>query len=79
MKLKWIMIDFAGTSPSGKTNIYSVGNQETGHRIGDIRWHGPWRKYAFFPAPGCLFEEDCLRDIAQFLEDATHDHRSAKA
>lgn len=77
--MKWIEIVLACKSPSGKTNIWSVGNTDNGSRLGEVRWHGPWRKYSFFPAPGCIFEEDCLRDIATFVETATKEHRSDRS
>lgn len=63
---KWIYIDFLCKSKSGKTNIYQVMNK--GLHLGDIKWWSPWRKYAFFPEEGTLFEQDCLRDIAEFIE-----------
>ena len=43
--------------------------------LGEIKWFGRWRKYAFFPDYMCVFEEECLRDISVFLEQATREHR----
>ena len=65
---KWIYIDFLTKSKSGKTNIYQVINN--GIHLGDIKWYAPWRKYAFFPQEKTLYEQDCLKDIAKFLEEA---------
>lgn len=65
---KWIYINFLSKSKSGKTNIYQV-MADTGYYLGDIKWKASWRKYAFFPESDTLYEQDCLRDIAKFLEE----------
>ena len=39
--------------------------------LGKVMWDFCWRQYVFKPEDGTKFEEDCLRDIAQFLELAT--------
>ena len=65
---KWIYIDLLTKSKSGKTNIYQV--ISNGIHLGDIKWYAPWRKYAFFPQEKTLYEQDCLKDIAKFLEEA---------
>ncbi len=46
--------------------------------LGSIHWITHWRKYVFAPAPGCVFEEDCLRDIAQFIEERTNVYKIAR-
>jgi hypothetical protein len=63
-----------------KTNIYEVlekGGGLTSH-LGEIRWFGRWRKYCFFPVDGTLYEERCLRDISQFIEEETKARRTKK-
>lgn len=78
--MKWIGVSYVGASASGKTLIWSVYSMSDGREIGQVRWFGRWRKYAFFPGDATVFEEDCLRDIAQFIEEATTTQReSAKA
>jgi hypothetical protein len=60
---------FKGHSASGKTRVYEVDTKdEIRVCLGEVRWYAPWRKYAFFPDPDTLYEQDCLRDIAEFLE-----------
>lgn len=67
---KWLEIRSNGQSTSGKTFVFGVYTKPAGEFLGVIRWYGAWRKYAFFPETQTLYEQDCLRDIAQFLEDA---------
>ena len=85
---KWLEFSEPTPSKSGKTmiwSLYSSGYKEDGDEehyydfwLGDVKWRGPWRKYAFFPDRDTLFEEECLRAIAQFCEDKTREHREAK-
>lgn len=43
--------------------------------LGAIGWHSPWRRYVFYPQASTLFEVDCLREIADFLEKQTAEQR----
>lgn len=80
-KAKWVRFDLVGQK--AKTKVWDV--VATAHEaagimpsLGVIQWHSYWRKYAFFPC-NSLFESQCLRDIADFLDDAMKEHRSKKA
>lgn len=76
--MKWITVSWSGRSPSGKTSVWIVRSSEGGDLLGEIRWFARWRKYAFFPALHTVFEQDCLRDIAKFIEDETMAHRNRR-
>lgn len=54
-------------SDSGKTQIWSV-LDSSGMLLGQIKWFGQWRKYAFYPLGFTVYEQDCLRTIADFCE-----------
>ena len=84
---KWLEFSEPTPSKSGLTNIWAVyssgykddeGELDKDCWLGEIKWRGPWRKYAFFPERDTLYEADCLRDIAQFCEDRTKEHKEAK-
>ena len=60
----------------GKTLQWAVISKAGGIELGRIKWYTPWWQYAFFPIRGTLYEEDCLRDIAGFLEAHTTFHKS---
>jgi hypothetical protein len=64
-----------GSSETGKTSIWLV-TDAGGGSIGRVKWFGRWRKYSFFPAPDCVFEQVCLREIAEFIENRTTEHRT---
>lgn len=63
------------TSKTGKTHFWQVANGAI--VLGCVKWFARWRKYAFFPAPETVFEQVCLRDIAQFCEDRTREQRTS--
>lgn len=64
---EYINISWAGTSTSGKTNIYSVQGNRNGLILGYIKWWGRCRQYCFFPEPTTLYNKGCMRDIADFM------------
>ena len=64
---KWIY--FQLVKDSGKTKTYAVFAKEGNAALGTVKWYSSWRKYAFFPEGGSLFEKDCLNDIASFLDE----------
>ena len=71
-----------GSKGTRKTNIYEVlPKGEPGSfrlMLGQIRWFGRWRKYCFFPSTDTVYEETCMRDISQFIEEETKAHRAKK-
>ncbi len=54
----------------GRTRVWMVVSKHDspGVSIGEVRWHGAWRQYAFFPKGETVFNPECLRDIAVFIE-----------
>lgn len=71
---KYIRFYLSEDQPNKKTHVWEV-TAKAGGFLGQVRWFGRWRKYSFFPAPDCVFEETCLGDIAEFLKWATHSHK----
>lgn len=62
----------------GNTKLWHVVPKEGVGYLGEVRWYGPWRQYAFYPNIQTVYERQCLRDIANFCEERTIDHRRAK-
>lgn len=67
MEFKWINI--SETFDTGKTKVFYVAAKNSTGFLGQIKWYGPWRKYAFFPEPNTIFETDCLTDITNFIKN----------
>jgi hypothetical protein len=61
-----------------KTNIYEVLTKDN-YLLGRIEWYSRWRKYCFYPSDGTLYEETCMREISQFIEEETLAQRKAAA
>jgi hypothetical protein len=67
---KWII--FSLKEDTGKTKKYFVFTKDefpsVSLKLGEIKWFGRWRQYAFFPEPETVFEHQCLKDIVAFME-----------
>lgn len=66
MRYKWI--EFREQTQTGKTRIFKCFNVEFNCELGTVKWYSAWRKYAFFPLENIVFETQCLKDIAGFLD-----------
>ena len=71
-------ITFEPRAPRPKTKVWAVLSKDGGLQIGLVSWYGPWRKYCFFPTECTVFEQVCLRQIAQFCETETKVHRETR-
>ncbi|MBL7942475.1 MAG: hypothetical protein JNM00_06900 [Flavobacteriales bacterium] len=55
--------------PSGRlTDIYFVMTRDEHHKIGEIKWYGAFRQYAFFPEGNTVYEKQCLGDLSKALQ-----------
>ena len=79
---RWIKFEHVPHhNPKAKTRIWRVRNKGNKSILGEVKWYGPWRKYAFFANPVVtlnVFEETCLRDIAEYVENATRNHKHGR-
>ena len=64
---KWI--NFVLAKQGEKTNVWQVKTKDNFDILGEIKWFSRWRRYAFFPYSVTIYEQDCLRDIANFIEE----------
>ena len=69
-----------GLSDTGKTKVWAVKNISgpIEYIIGEVKWNGPFRKYAYFPLKDTVYDWFCLAEISQFLVVQTEDHKSRK-
>ena len=47
-----------------------------GGPLGMIGWYAAWRRYCFQPIEECVFDPECLRDIAAFMEERTKEQKA---
>lgn len=70
---KWIRFEIYQQKP--KTTVWNVIANEGNIELGRIGYYPSWRKYVFIPKANTIFEQDCLRDIADFTEEQTKQQR----
>ena len=68
-------ITFIPDAPKPKTKVWRVVSKYETGQLGWIGWYAPWRKYSFYPEAGTLYEQVCLREIADFCERKTKEHK----
>lgn len=61
-------------STSGKTKIWTI-TDRLFIPLGQVRWFGRWRCYAFFPETGTVFNASCMRELVMFCEATTKEQR----
>jgi hypothetical protein len=62
-----------------KTKVFLVYNKENFETpIGEIKWYGAWRKYSFFPQPNTVYENTCMQDIINFINQLMDEWKAAR-
>jgi len=51
-----------------KTSVWLILTQKLFDKLGVVKWHAPWRQYAFHIGP-LVFSRGCLRDLADFIDN----------
>lgn len=74
---KWIT--FADVPAPGVTKRWEVRTKQGNVVIARIGWSTAWRRYVLQPGYPTEWEQDCLHDVAAFLETATREHKAARA
>lgn len=69
----WIFFGYRGKSKTKKTSIWRVLDRDS-VVLGEIRWYAQWRRYALFPEPGTVWEQNCLETAANFCRVQTTKH-----
>lgn len=65
LQARWIkMIELPRLAKTRRVLVETADGQS----LGTISWYPPWRKYTFCPPGQTVFEQDCLRAIADFLD-----------
>jgi len=67
MRTKYKYIEFVPTVLDGHWNCLNRRGKET---LGSVSFYQQWKQYIFEPEElnCCVFSSDCLRDIAEFLD-----------
>jgi hypothetical protein len=68
---QWIRIKEQEVKDKRVTKVFNVYAKDGDVLLGVIRWHGPWRKYCYFPEPKTVYEWVCMTDIGSFCKEET--------
>jgi hypothetical protein len=69
MKMESKYLEFLKVATLPGTDVYDVLSKSRGDKLGQIRWYGAWRQYAFFPCGETIWNKACLVDLRRFLEE----------
>lgn len=50
-----------------KTSVWKITNLDMAFILGYIKWHGPWRKYCFFPEGQTIWDNKCMQEVQDFV------------
>jgi hypothetical protein len=76
--LSWIAFNEDEAAARGRKTLVWTVTAIGGGTLGVVKFYSQWRKYAFYPNPNTLFEEECLRDIATFVATQTEAWRAKR-
>jgi hypothetical protein len=65
--------------PKRVTMTWAVVSQSSSVKLGEIRWHSPWRQYVFFPSSETLFNIECMVTICDRIQTLMRWRRNVKA
>lgn len=68
-------LNFTQIGNTDKTKIIGVGNN-SGVKLGMIKWVGSWRKYCFMPFENLQFDTTCLSDIVEFINELMNERKN---
>jgi hypothetical protein len=49
--------------------VFRIYNNKGGEQLGILSWYKPWRQYVFSSQAECVFNNSCLRDVLDFMEN----------
>lgn len=49
--------------------VYRIFENSSGDQLGIISWYKPWKEYVFSSKDFCVFNNGCLKDILDFINN----------
>ncbi len=68
---KFIKIGQVDDEVFNKRPVYTIFNKKSGEEIGHLTWYAAWRQYVFSSWEGIVFNNGCLKDILDFMDNHT--------
>ena len=68
-KYKFITIEQVNGELFEKKPVYRIFNNKGKSQLGILSFYKPWKQYVFSSREECVFNNSCLRDVIDFLEN----------
>lgn len=68
-KYRFITIRQDSGEVFAKKPVYRIFNNRSNSQLGIISYYSPWKEYVFSSQPECVFNNSCLRDVLDFIEN----------
>ena len=68
-KYKYITIKQVKGELFEKKPVYRIFNNRSNGQIGILSFYKPWKEYVFSSQPECVFNNGCLKDVLDFIEN----------
>ena len=68
MKTEYQYLRFELIETKPKTTVWGCLNKKSGTKLGEVKWYGPWRQYCYFPLLQAVYNNGCLADIQDFID-----------
>lgn len=68
-KYKYIHIKQVDGEMFADNPVYRIFNNRSKGQIGILSYYKPWKEYVFSSIENCVFNNTCLRDVLDFMEN----------
>lgn len=68
-KYKYITIEQKEGEMFEKHPVYRIFNNRNKGQIGILSFYKPWKQYVFSSKTDCVFNNACLKDVLDFMEN----------
>ena len=68
-KYRFVTIKNEGDELFGGKLVYRIRNNRSKDQLGLISYYKPWKEYVFSSREECVFNNSCLRDVLDFIEN----------
>lgn len=68
-KYKYITIQQEDNEMFADHPVYRIINNRAKNQLGILSYYKPWKEYVFSSQPECVFNNSCLRDVLDFIEN----------
>lgn len=72
-KYKFITIEQWDGELFEKRAVYRIYNNKSGDQLGLLSYYKSWKCYVFSSKEDCVFNDKCLRDVLDFMDNEIKD------